>query len=108
MNTTNKGTGFENKVFDYVSMLLDTDGFLGATKKYSMIFKHKKYKCAASERWIDFEITIETYNPQSTSEEWSSLIILECKNYNQKVDIADLDEFANKMNLISRLFENRN
>lgn len=102
MNTTNKGTGFENKVFDYVSMLLDTDGFLGATKKYSMIFKHKKYKCAASERWIDFEITIETYNPQSTSEEWSSLIILECKNYNQKVDIADLDEFANKMNLISR------
>ena len=102
MNTRRVGTEFENKVFDYVSSLLDTEGFLGSTKKYSKVFKHKKYKCAATDREIDFDITIETYNPQANSDEWSSLIILECKNYSQKVDIADLDEFTAKMNSISR------
>lgn len=102
MNTTRVGTEFENKVFDYVSSLLDTEGFLGTTKRYSKVFKHKKYKCAATDREIDFDITIETYNPQANSDEWSSLIILECKNYSQKVDIADLDEFTAKMNSISR------
>jgi Zn-dependent peptidase ImmA (M78 family) len=102
MNTTRVGTEFENKVFDYVSSLLDTEGFLGTTKKYSKVFKHKKYKCAATDREIDFDITIETYNHQANSDEWSSLIILECKNYSQKVDIADLDEFTAKMNSISR------
>ena len=102
MNTTRVGTEFENKVFDYVSSLLDTEGFLGTTKKYSKVFKHKKYKCAATDREIDFDITIETYNHQANSDEWSSLIILECKNYSKKVDIADLDEFTAKMNSISR------
>ena len=102
MNTTRVGTEFENKVFDYVSSLLDTEGFLGTTKRYSKVFKHKKYKCAATDREIDFDITIETYNPQANRDEWSSLIILECKNYSQKVDIADLDEFTAKMNSISR------
>ena len=102
MNTTKKGLEFENRVFDYVSSLLDTEGFLGTTKKLSKIFQHKKYKCAATDREIEFDITIETYNPHSDSEQWSSLIVLECKNYSQKVDIGDLDEFASKMNSISR------
>lgn len=102
MNSTLVGAEFENKVFDYVSSLLDTEGFLGATKKYSKVFKHKKYKCASSDREIVFDITIETYNAQSSNEEWSSLIVIECKNYGKKVDIGDLDELAGKMNLISR------
>ncbi|MBR2416721.1 MAG: ImmA/IrrE family metallo-endopeptidase [Bacteroidaceae bacterium] len=102
MNTTKLGADFENKVFDYVSSLLDSEGFMGATKTYSRIFKHKKYKCAATKREIDFDITIETYNPHAKSKEWSSLIILECKNYSHKVDISDLDEFAAKINCISK------
>ncbi|MBR4793348.1 MAG: ImmA/IrrE family metallo-endopeptidase [Bacteroidaceae bacterium] len=101
MNTTKKGTEFEGKVYDYVADLLNTDGFLGATKPYSKIFKHKKYKCIGTNRKIDFDITIETYNPDVEDGEWSSLIVLECKNYRGTVDIADLDEFESKLNNVS-------
>lgn len=101
MNTTKKGTEFEDRVYEYVAELLDTDGFLGATKSYSKIFKHKKYKCIGTSRKIEFDITIETYNPKAEDGDWSSLIVLECKNYRNNVDIADLDEFQSKMNLVS-------
>lgn len=101
MNTTEKGTEFEDKVYDYVVDLLNTDGFLGATKPYSKIFRHKKYRCIGTNRKIEFDITIETYNPEVENGEWSSLIILECKNYSYTVDIADLDEFESKMNNVS-------
>lgn len=101
MNTTKKGTDFEDKVYDYIADLLNTDGFLGATKSYSKIFKHKKYKCIGTNRTIDFDITIETYNPDVENGEWSSLIVMECKNYRGTVDIADLDEFESKLNNVS-------
>ena len=102
MNTTKKGTEFEDKVYDYVADLLNTDGFLGTTKSYSKIFKHKKYKCIGTNRRIDFDITIETYNPEVEDGQWSSLVVMECKNYSDVVNIADLDEFESKMNLVSR------
>lgn len=101
MNTTKIGSDFEDKVYNYVESLLDMEAFMGVTKKYSKIFKHKKYKCVGTDRKIDFDITIETYNSEKKDGEWSSLIVLECKKYSQKVDIADLDEFTTKMKKIS-------
>lgn len=99
LNTTKIGTEFENRVFKFFSSLLDEDKIAGASKKHSKIQKHQKYKTNTG-RVIDCDITIENYNPLCM-EKWSSLIIIECKHYNSKVDIADLDEFQNKMNLIS-------
>lgn len=99
MNTTKLGTEFENKVFDYFSALLDNDDIAGASKKHSKIQKHPKYKTSTG-RIIDCDISIESYNP-SCKQKWSSLIIIECKRYTSKVDIADLDEFQNKIRLIS-------
>ncbi len=102
MNTTKKGTEFEDKIYDYVADLLAKgEEFLGATKYNSKIFKHKKYKCIGTNRKIDFDITIEKYNSEVADGEWSSLIVLECKNYRNTVDIADLDEFESKMHLVS-------
>lgn len=101
MNTTKVGREFENKVFNYFESLLSKDAFALASQKYSKIFKHKKYKCERYNRNIDFDIAIETYNPLSDSKGWSSLIVIECKNYNHTVDIADFDEFRMKLNDIS-------
>lgn len=100
-NTTKIGTEFENKIFDIFSSLLNKDEVPNASKKYSKIFKHKKYKCSNTSRTIDFEITIENYNPYINTDTWSSLIVIECKNYTNKVDISDLDEFSKKISLIS-------
>ena len=71
----------------------------GASKKHSEIQKHPKYKTSTG-RIIDCDISIESYNP-SGKQKWSPLIIIECKRYTSKVDIEDLDEFQNKIRLIS-------
>lgn len=101
MNTTQIGVAFENKVANYFETLLKKDETPNASKKYSKIFKHKKYNCHGTNREIDFDITIENYNPHLEDSNWSSLIVIECKCYNQKVDISDIDEFESKINKIS-------
>ncbi len=100
MNTTVIGIEFEDKVFDYFSSLLEKDELNFAPKKYSKIFKHKRYSTDTS-RKIEFDITIETYNPLSDDKNWSSLIVIECKSYGRKVDISDFDEFESKLKNVS-------
>lgn len=102
MNTTKIGNEFEDKVYQYLSSLLETDEMPGASKSHSKIFKHKKYKAAATDRTFDFDITIENYNPQMKADDWSSIIVIECKKYSNKVDIADLDEFSGKLSRFSQ------
>ena len=101
MNTTKIGTDFENRVFQLFSSLLGNDELSYASQKYSKIFQHKKYQCVGYDREIDFDVTIETYNPDSTQEEWSSLVVIECKCLSHKLDISDLDEFETKMRKVS-------
>ena len=86
MNTTTIGTEFEKKVYQYLEVLLKTEKLPNASSKYSKIFYHKKYICGRSGRAIETDISIETYNPYAgNQEQWSTLIIIECKCYNSKV-----------------------
>lgn len=101
MNTTKIGTNFENRVFKLFSSLLENDELSFVSQKYSKIYQHKKYQCVGYDREIDFDITIETYNPNSTQEEWSSLVVIECKCLSHTMDISDLDEFETKMKKVS-------
>lgn len=101
INTTKIGTDYENRVFNLFSSLLQADELSFVSKKHSKIFQHKNYKCAGLNRVIDFDITIETYNPNCNQQEWSSLVIIECKCLSHTVDISDLDEFETKMKKIS-------
>lgn len=101
MNTTEIGNLFEDKVYAYFKSLIDNDEIPYARKKYSKIFKHKKYKSIGEERMIEADISIETYNPEQTDERWSHLIIIECKNYKNKVNIGVFDAFEKKMEKIS-------
>lgn len=100
MNTTQIGLDFEKKVFRYFSSLLRDNDCPGSSKKASKIFLHKKYKCS-NDRVLDFDITIENYNTFKTGGEWSSIIVIECKKYKNKVNISDLDEFSYKLHLLS-------
>ena len=100
MNTTAKGAEFEKRVYDYLKSLLEKDELPQANKKYSQIFLHRKYTTDTS-RIIDFDITIETYNPLSKDKRWTSLVVIECKNYNGKVDTGDFDEFETKLHKVS-------
>lgn len=101
MNTTAKGTEFEKKVYQYFSSKLVSDELNFAPQKHSKIFFHKKYHTKDTCRTIDFDITIESYNPLKPESEWSSLAVIECKNYKRNVDIGDFDEFRSKIKDIS-------
>lgn len=102
MNTTTIGTEFEKKVYQYLEVLLKTEKLPNASSKYSKIFYHKKYICGRSGRAIETDISIETYNPYAgNQEQWSTLIVIECKCYNSKMNIADYDEFRRKLTDIS-------
>lgn len=100
MNTTAKGKEFEDRVYRYLSSLLEINELPNVNKKYSKIFQHKQYKTDTS-RKIDCDITIENYNPLSEDDTWSSLVVVECKNYGEKVNIGDFDEFQTKLRNIS-------
>ena len=99
-SSTNKGRMYEDKVFQYFKSLLEEDKLVSANKKYSKIFQHKKYSTNTS-RKIEFDITIENYNPLGSDITWSSLIVVECKNYKRKVECGDFDEFEGKIQKVS-------
>lgn len=101
INTTKIGTDYENRVFKLFSSLLEADELSFVSKKHSRIFQHKNYECIGLNRVIDFDITIETYNPNYSQQEWSSLVVIECKCLTHTVNISDLDEFETKMKKIS-------
>ena len=101
INTTKIGTDYENRVFKLFSSLLEADELSFVSKKHSRIFQHKNYECIGFNRVIDFDITIETYNPNYSQQEWSSLVVIECKCLTHTVNISDLDEFETKMKKIS-------
>ena len=96
MNTTAKGTEFEKKVLAYFSSLLENDELTFAQRKYSRIYHQKKYSTDTS-REIVFDIIIENYNPFVSTIDWSSLVVIECKNLNSKVNIGEFDEFCSKL-----------
>ncbi|MBR5847027.1 MAG: ImmA/IrrE family metallo-endopeptidase [Bacteroidaceae bacterium] len=101
MNTTRIGTDYENRVYQLFSSLLKESELSYANSKYSQIYQHKKYSCIGLNRTIDFDITIETYNPNTNQEEWSSLVVIECKCLTKVLDISDIDEFETKLKKVS-------
>lgn len=102
MNTTLKGSEYEERVFEYFSKLLEKGKLPFANKSYSEIFMHKSYPTTTS-RKIICDISIETYNPLSNKDNWSSLIVIECKCYSKRrVDASDFDEFESKLQKLSK------
>lgn len=97
MNTTQIGNDYELKVKALFERLIETDGVPGVGK-FHQIFWQKGYVCDFG-RIIKFDVTIETYLDEEHRDrgEWSSIVVIECKKYANKVDISDFDEFQTKL-----------
>lgn len=98
MTTIQKGNSFEDKVFNFFKNLIDSNDFY-IQKEYCKIFAKKGYYSKDRKKDIVFDITIEVYLPNKS--QYSILIILECKNYNHKVPVDDLEEFYSKLSQVS-------
>lgn len=97
LNTTEKGDVFEKKVFDIFDQLLSNGDFY-LNSKSSKIFRKKSYYSEARKGYIVVDISIESYI--GNAEKYTSLLIIECKNYSKAIPVDDIEEFSSKLNQI--------
>lgn len=98
MNTTEIGNRFEEKVFRLLSQELE-EGRLLFISDNCKIFRKKGYYSRDRQKNIIVDISIEVYLPDQKN--WSVLCVIECKNYNHKVPVDDIEEFNSKLQQIA-------
>lgn len=98
MNTVKKGDKLENKVFEQFRDDISNDRFW-ARKECCRIYQKKSYYSQDRKKNIIFDISIEIFLPNQ--ETYSQLVLIECKNYNHKVPVDDVEEFYTKAQQIS-------
>ncbi|MDI3238568.1 restriction endonuclease, partial [Acinetobacter ursingii] len=98
MDTTQKGSIFEEIVFNYFNHLIK-NGYFGFTKDQCLLTRQKAYYSRDREKEIFFDLSLELFFPQQNIP--FLIILIECKNYNKKVPIDDIEEFSSKVSQIS-------
>lgn len=98
MNTVRKGDELEAAIFDMFSKEI-ANGQFWAHKDYCKIFTQKGYFSRDREKNIIFDVSIEVYLPGQ--ETYSVLVLIECKNYNHRVPVDDVEEFYAKVQQVS-------
>jgi len=99
MNTVKKGDKLEIQIFDLFNSQINDDEFPFFKKEACKIFTKKGYYSKDREKDIVFDVSIEVYLPEQ--ENYSFLFLIECKNYNHKVPVDDVEEFFAKTQQIS-------
>jgi Zn-dependent peptidase ImmA (M78 family) len=98
MDTITKGNKLEDQVYDFFSEEISEERFF-AKSECCRIYKKKGYYSKDREKNIIFDISIEVALPgQST---YSLLVLIECKNYDHRVPVDDVEEFFAKCEQIS-------
>jgi len=98
MNSIEKGNVFEDEVYKYFEEELSNDR-LFVSGRMSKLFSKKGYYSRDREKDIITDISIETYLPNATN--YSLLTVIECKDYNGKIPVDDIEEFYSKVQQIA-------
>ena len=101
-NTTQVGNEFEIKAFDIINRVIQQEQ-LGHCSKYIKLFQKKGYYSALRKKDIIFDITIEVWPPGANR--YVLLYVIECKSYDTKVPVNDVEEFHHKIQQISGVNE---
>lgn len=99
MNTTEKGSLFEDKVYDLLLEALTNDKLFLSAKR-SLLFKKKSYYSKDREANIIFDLAIECY--REGSDQPNLIVLIECKDYKSPVPIGRLEDFYSKKEQIAR------
>lgn len=97
-STVEKGNDFEDKVYKVIKNLLEKDD-LPISSKRSLVFQKKGYYSKVRGANIIFDITIETYLPNES--EYSSLWIIECKDYKQAIPVNRIQTFKTQIDEVA-------
>ncbi|MEN8178409.1 MAG: ImmA/IrrE family metallo-endopeptidase [Pseudomonadota bacterium] len=98
MDTTRKGDELEDKVYEIFLDNILNDRFW-AKSDCCKIYQKKGYYSRDRLKEIIFDIAIEIFLPGES--EFSSLVLIECKNYNDKVPVGDVESFLMKAHQVS-------
>ncbi|MDP1773120.1 MAG: ImmA/IrrE family metallo-endopeptidase [Methylobacter sp.] len=98
MDTTAKGNKLENEVFTLFFEMISEDRFF-AKRECCQIYKKKGYYSKDREKEIVFDLSIEITHPGQDT--YSLLVLIECKNYDHRVPVDDVEEFFAKTEQIS-------
>jgi Zn-dependent peptidase ImmA (M78 family) len=98
MNTTTKGNKLEDQIYALFSELI-SEGQFFAKSECCQIHKKKGYYSKDREKEIVFDISIEITLPGQSS--CFLLVLIECKNYDHRVPVDDVEEFFAKSEQIS-------
>ena len=96
--TTGKGNSLERHIRDLFQSEIDADRFW-AKRKNCKVFWRKGYFSKDRGTEIIFDVSIEVYLPGAT--EYSSLVLIECKNYGHRVPVDDAEEFFAKVQQVA-------
>jgi hypothetical protein len=98
MSTVAKGTAFEDRVHDALSVELRS-GRLGLQPDSARLHKKKGYYSRDRDSNIVLDVSIEIWQPSAPN--WSILWACECKDYSGSVPVDDVEEFKAKLDQIS-------
>lgn len=94
MSSTLRGDRFEAKVARWLTEAVRCGQFLVPTG-YSKVFTKKAYYSQDRKSDIVTDVSIETTLPGQTH--YSLLVLVECKNYQSRVPVDDVEELHDKM-----------
>lgn len=92
------GDAFEDEIYSYFQRLIDNDGFL-AKSELCRLRKKPKYYSKDRESDIQFDLSIEIFLPGS--DEYSFLVIIECKDYSCRVGVQEVEELFSKIQQVA-------
>jgi hypothetical protein len=98
MNTTLRGSAFEDTIYDLLASQIEQDGFW-ARRDCCKLFKKKGYYSRDRGSDIIFDVSIEISLPGA--EGYSLLVLVECKDYKTLVPVNDVEEFAMKVSQVA-------
>lgn len=98
MSTTKVGDELEQRIFELLDKVFENDSF-PIKKANCKFFKKKGYYSKDREREIIFDVSVEVYC--AGSEDYSFLILVECKNYKSPVKVEEVEEFFAKVQQVA-------
>ncbi|MFY1853909.1 ImmA/IrrE family metallo-endopeptidase [Achromobacter xylosoxidans] len=97
-STLAKGNALERRIFELFKTEIDADRFW-AKQECCKIFLKKGYFSRDRGTDIIFDVAIEVYLPGA--QDYSCLVLIECKNYQHPVPVDDVEEFFTKVQQVA-------
>lgn len=98
MNTTEVGDRLEKVVYDHFVRELAAER-LPYRSSSAKVFRQKGYFSRDRNSEIVFDVSMEVYQPGC--DEYSVLVLVECKNYSGPVGVGEVEEFFQKAQQVS-------